>query len=245
MVEVAFTCSHCGGTGLREAGDYNRKVRAGAAMHCSRPCAYASYAKRASDKAAARQRTCETCGNIFTPRQRQIEMGGGRYCSQKCNKAFHHASQREDVWAERIITMREKRERGEWRVPTKEEKPNWKGGPEACIRRRRESGKEAEGLRRYRKNNPDKVRSFTARRKGRKLGRLEYGTVPRLLVLQKHKCAICRQSIRKEYHLDHIVPLARGGEHRAANVQLLCPTCNVRKSSRDPIDYMQSLGRLL
>jgi 5-methylcytosine-specific restriction endonuclease McrA len=33
-------------------------------------------------------------------------------------------------------------------------------------------------------------------------------------------------------HLDHIVPLARGGEHSYANTQPAHPTCNRRKGAK-------------
>lgn len=245
MAKVAFICAQCGRDGSREAGDYNRKQRQAVAMHCSQACSHAAMRARATAEAQARSRACETCGKMFSPRQYQLRVGQGRFCSQKCNKAFHNASQRPEVWEARVVTMREKRARGEWATTVGERNGNWKGGREEALRRRRESGKEAAWLRAYRAKNKDKVREFGARRAGRKLGRLEYGTIPRLRKLQRDRCAICQRNIAKDYTLDHIVPLAKGGRHCAANVQLLCPSCNFRKSDRDPIKHMQSLGRLL
>ncbi|MGL5935922.1 MAG: HNH endonuclease, partial [Cetobacterium sp.] len=37
----------------------------------------------------------------------------------------------------------------------------------------------------------------------------------------------------------------RGGAHCDSNVQLLCPTCNLRKAAKDPVVFMQEMGRLL
>lgn len=34
------------------------------------------------------------------------------------------------------------------------------------------------------------------------------------------------------WHLDHIVPLSKGGEHSYANTQVTHPVCNQRKGSR-------------
>ena len=42
-----------------------------------------------------------------------------------------------------------------------------------------------------------------------------------------------------------IKPLARGGTNQRTNLQLLCPPCNLSKSAKDPIDFMQSRGFLL
>ena len=63
--------------------------------------------------------------------------------------------------------------------------------------------------------------------------------------LQRGKCACCRVSIADGYHVDHIQPLALGGSNDKTNLQLLCPTCNTKKSAKHPIDFMQSRGLLL
>jgi 5-methylcytosine-specific restriction endonuclease McrA len=64
--------------------------------------------------------------------------------------------------------------------------------------------------------------------------------------LQKGKCAWCRVSFsKKRRHVDHIEPLARGGHNGRQNLQMLCETCNTRKSWKDPIVFAQQQGRLL
>lgn len=208
---------------------------------CGGPCAF-GVQKAAI---AARARPCETCGREFTPRNNQLTKGHGRFCSQKCNTAFRDAAMAPDVQEKRKETRRRMEAAGQIRRYRGEENPRWMGGQKAYAKRRTESGKSAELLRRYRQKNPDAVREYSNRRQGRKLGRLPYGTLPRIRALQKNRCAICRKSIAKASHMDHIVPLARGGKHEATNIQFLCPPCNLAKSDRDPIKHMQSLGRLL
>lgn len=187
----------------------------------------------------ALSKTCNRCGKSYSAWKR-----GQKYCSQKCNAADGRLSTEENLVAAQAGY---KTAIAEGRVTFKSgpENPLWKGGPEALRKRQVASGKVAKWVRRYRKNNPDKVREFTARRKGRKIGRLVYGSIPRIRQAQKNRCAICKASLRNGYHADHIMPLARGGQHVASNIQLLCASCNLAKSSRDPIAHMQSLGRLL
>jgi len=49
---------------------------------------------------------------------------------------------------------------------------------------------------------------------------------------QDGRCAICGFTllpIGSDSHVDHIVPLGKGGGNDRANLQLLCPPCNARK----------------
>lgn len=192
---------------------------------------------------AKRDRSCETCGAAFRPRTTQLASGAGRYCCQACNPSDHLITP--EALAKAQQAKRDAIAAGTVAYPKGEANKQWMGGRDAAVARRIASGKAAAGIRAYRKKNPHKIREFAQRRKGRKLGRLEYGSIPRIGALQKWKCAICRASVKGGYHVDHITPLARGGEHKARNVQLLCGSCNVRKSAKDPIAYMQQIGRLL
>ena len=98
----------------------------------------------------------------------------------------------------------------------------------------------------YQSENKDRARSWwNTRRTREQAGRLSGNIVEKLLSLQKWKCACCRKSLRDGYHLDHIVPLSKGGLNIDQNVQLLTPECNMRKSVKDPITYMQEKGFLL
>lgn len=234
---VRQTCKECGGD------FWLPPSKVGPRLTCSTACANASLGRAK----AARSRPCETCGKDFSPRTGQLAQGQGRFCSQACNVAARTAVNSPEAQVKAVANRAASFAAGNFHLPSGPDHSRWKGGggPKAWTARRTATGAAAATLRAYRKANPDKVREFTQRREGRKLGRLASGTIPRLLVAQKRKCAICRKSIRRGYHVDHIVPLARGGQHAASNVQLLCAPCNLAKHSRDPIEHMQSLGRLL
>lgn len=57
------------------------------------------------------------------------------------------------------------------------------------------------------------------------------GLRAQLLGKQDGKCAYCGES-DKVWHLDHVVPVSRGGGHEIANLQVLCAGCNLRKGAK-------------
>lgn len=207
-----------------------------------------AYAKENADRTLAEltHRECRVCGKQFTPRKWLVKNGYGYSCGRACRAIGlrGRVHSREEL-EKRSASIRRALAEGRLKIRSGPDHPRWKGGPEASVRRQIESGARAAQVRNYRAKNPDKVREFSTKRSAGKTGRLPRGTVPRIGTLQKWKCAICRVSLSKAYHVDHIHPLARGGSHVPANIQLLCPNCNVRKSAKDPMDHMRSLGRLL
>jgi 5-methylcytosine-specific restriction endonuclease McrA len=42
----------------------------------------------------------------------------------------------------------------------------------------------------------------------------------------------CKVKLEDNYHIDHIFPLSKGGEHTISNIQLLCPFCNLSKKDK-------------
>lgn len=56
--------------------------------------------------------------------------------------------------------------------------------------------------------------------------------VSAMLLKQKGCCNLCGCSILFKYHIDHIVALVNSGSNWPTNLQLLCPTCNMRKGAR-------------
>jgi 5-methylcytosine-specific restriction endonuclease McrA len=66
-----------------------------------------------------------------------------------------------------------------------------------------------------------------------------------LYASQRGGCVACKRALLLDYHIDHIIPLVRGGRNSKDNIQLLCPPCNMEKSGKDPIDFMRHKGFLL
>lgn len=102
--------------------------------------------------------------------------------------------------------------------------------------------------------NPDRAtelnRTHDRNRRARKReaeGHHTADDIVRLLERQNFKCSECRASIREKTnrHVDHIIPLSRGGSNWPSNLQMLCAKCNLHKAARDPFEFANLKGRLL
>ena len=98
----------------------------------------------------------------------------------------------------------------------------------------------------WRQKNPDKMRASTERRRGRYVGHFTDTDIATIMTSQRGKCGnpVCGVDLSNGYHVDHIMPVSKGGTSWPDNIQLLCPPCNLRKSARDPFEWAQSIGRL-
>lgn len=101
----------------------------------------------------------------------------------------------------------------------------------------------------YHAAHPDarrlKLIAYRAKKKGNG-GVISKDIIQKLWKLQKGKCAVCKANLKKTgYHLDHIIPVSKGGKNEDRNVQLTCPKCNAKKGNKDPIQFMQEMGYLL
>ena len=100
----------------------------------------------------------------------------------------------------------------------------------------------------WRAANPEATRIYSQNRRARQRengGILSKRLADKLFNLQKGKCACCKQPLGKNFHLDHIMPIALGGLNIDSNIQLLRQLCNQQKHAKHPVDYMQSKGYLL
>ena len=93
--------------------------------------------------------------------------------------------------------------------------------------------------RKYWKNNPEIRKTNKQNRRAQKLavgGRHTKNEILKLLKNQNNSCACCNTNIRRNYHVDHIIPLSDTirSSNAAWNLQLLCPSCNLSKGAKDP-----------
>lgn len=83
----------------------------------------------------------------------------------------------------------------------------------------------------------DYSQAYNNTRRGPSAGETPLKMVDRLMVLERAdgECGICGGDVDPFcFHVDHIVPIARGGAHHLSNLQAAHPTCNRRKHARLP-----------
>ena len=88
--------------------------------------------------------------------------------------------------------------------------------------------------RQWRKDHPESDGSFNAARRARKRNQFKE-FVDRTVLFKRDGglCGICELAVDPgNWHLDHIIPLAQGGEHSYANTQVSHPACNLKKGTK-------------
>jgi 5-methylcytosine-specific restriction endonuclease McrA len=211
----------------------------GVASSC-RPCraaATASWrangpkAKRAVFADSDNERVCSDCGGTFpatTDHFHKAQTGKGglnRRCIQCRNSqlsAYKRANpERAYAWYYNNHERELEKRRAIWKDPDK-------------------AAKASAGVKRWQQNNPEAYRLICRARDQRRRalekgaqGSFKSSDIKKLLAAQKGKCWWCQSKLAK-YHIDHRVPLAKGGTNYPANLVLSCAPCNQRKSAKLP-----------
>lgn len=230
---IPATCEHCGA----EFG--SRRSRRGWTRYCSKSCAARA---RSEGNPSRRLRNCEICGEQY-----KASRGDQRTCSRACGTKIHRRTRERAQWPSSPVYIRNcaycatvfvgrkpvakfcspKCNRDSRRpqerhcacgqlIPLKRQKCD------ACVRlarkeRRRREKKAAEARKRGIKQEPY--------------------TLAEIAVRDRYRCGLCRKRVAmtkavphpKAPSIDHVLPIACGGDDTRANVQLAHFSCNARK----------------
>lgn len=61
--------------------------------------------------------------------------------------------------------------------------------------------------------------------------------VRRLLIRLRGSCAYCSTNLSAGFHLDHVMPIARGGSHSIGNLTAACARCNLTKGALTVMEW--------
>ncbi len=92
--------------------------------------------------------------------------------------------------------------------------------------------------REWRKNNPEKHNAKQARRRARLRGNGVFVILEKeLRQLMQRPCFYCG---KESQHMDHVVPISRGGRHSIGNLVPSCAKCNLSKNDKFLVEWKVS-----
>lgn len=94
--------------------------------------------------------------------------------------------------------------------------------------------------------NPEKraaiVAGYTARRRQWEGVGMTGGELAEWIDGKEKSCHWCDAACESDYHVDHVMPLSKGGAHEKWNLAIACPPCNLKKNAKHPLDWLAEIG---
>jgi hypothetical protein len=92
----------------------------------------------------------------------------------------------------------------------------------------------------WRLRNRQKFILYCVKRRFRKTNngvfKVTDGDINRQLNRQNGECFWCNKKL-ENYHMDHVIPLCKGGRHSVGNIVISCPECNWSKSDKLSVEF--------
>lgn len=64
-----------------------------------------------------------------------------------------------------------------------------------------------------------------------------------LFIAAQGHCQVCNEPLAPSFHADHILPFSKGGATKVQNGQALCPTCNLKKSDKIELGFLNKIAK--
>ena len=195
-----------------------------------------------------KQIICKVCGEFK-------ELGGNGMCKKCYDKKYRSENKEARSEYSRKWWLENKKKKSaihkKYRLRNKEKvilaiKKWQKANPEklkACRKRyyAKNPEKVKAGIKKWQKANPEKVRENWLRKRG--YGIVKKGIINKVITENILKygsivCEKCKEKCPDNFHIDHIMPISKGGPNNYNNLQILCAHCNCSKHV-DIADYRQ------
>lgn len=185
---------------------------------------------------------CPTCQTIksFADFYSDIKKGDGLYGRCKlCHNQVTYKWARNNPEKVNALTKKSyERNKQNWiSTRTRYKKENRAALREYRKQQYRENQeKERKQNRIWSRSNPERIKALAHNRRTKLLNAEGSHTADDLKLLweqQDGRCAYCDCELTPEYrHLDHVMPLSRGGSNWPSNLAWACPPCNLSKNNR-------------
>ncbi len=98
----------------------------------------------------------------------------------------------------------------------------------------------------YYRNNKQRYQVATRRYKTRRknaAGHFTFEQWQEKLCYHGHRCYLCKDPLTdKKIHVEHRIPISRGGSNWIANIAPACDSCNLRKNNKTEVEFKKRLG---
>lgn len=186
-------------------------------------------------------KTCSKCGQLLPIAQ--FSNGGKRAWCRGCVAAYdrmRRAAKAEVLRAKaRAYYLAHREERIEAARQWAEANPVKRA---AIVRKYYEANRDAviAASCKAGKEHPERgaavVRNRRARLRG-SLGRHTAEDIRQQYARQNGRCFYCGAKVGKKYHVDHVIPVSKGGSNGPENLVIACRPCNDSKGAKHPMDF--------
>ena len=194
-------------------------------------------------------RRCSTCKEAKSEVDfYSAQNGRCKECQRAASRAHYHRNRERLALAAKERMARERQENGDrvrarersyWSQPQNRERRRTQARAFHAQRTPEQLAQVRANWNRWKERNLERerarIREVQASRLARKLKQFVENVDPEIVVERdRGYCGICGLLVVGAYHIDHVIPLSRGGEHSYANTQLAHPRCNISKGARLP-----------
>lgn len=222
---AVIVCASCGQPVERRPSEFKNKT----SVYCSMECRY---------RAEAGHRTCSVCKAEYPATSEFFwHAKGGKFGLQSVCKSCMNA----------VYRPRYRRREMQYNAQYRREHPEWVAGVKRRYYERHRDEVIAKSSE-YRKRTPrywqrsrEKSAERDAQRRARRrklVGSFTKADVVRQLAAQEGRCYYCGDPVTA-YHVDHYIPLARGGSNGPENIVIACPHCNHQKRAMMPDEFIR------
>ena len=194
---------------------------------CKASLPFSSFGIKSSAKDGLMHR-CKDCTREYRAAKKALETPEQAETRQAKHRRY----------LENYRSLAENRER--FRKNSREQKRRLRSTPEGRAIN-------AFAVKRWRENNPEEWRAMRSnsysKRKAAERGNESCSvTTEEAKRIASSPCFNCGS--KENIHLDHIVPLSRGGRHSIGNLQPLCQYCNLSKNNKLQIEWRRFSGNV-
>jgi hypothetical protein len=203
----------------------NKSRKTGYCAHC-KSCAaikQALYLEKNRDNAEFKARRTE-----IERRYRQKRKDDSEYKTYRIERQRAYVQRNREAVNQRD---RERNERPERQQQRKANMRNWYEANREHIRNYH---------RNYRRLKPEMRRAQTERRRSLKRnaeGNFSAQDITTKYEQQSGRCYWCHKELNEKYHIDHYIPLSRGGTNYPSNIVIACVRCNTTRQDKLPSEW--------